>query len=184
MTSALRLLTLLLASFALMAIDGSAVAQPKDKEPKEQKQPKGQKDQGPQGAKENKEKKAKKQKHENGKTLVGDKIKKNGKQKFHENGKHSAFVNVKDGKIAGVSVNHAEKGEVPVKKYRTTKKMAQAPTMGMQTVSMQLAQAVYIETVWIGYSYYDDYGDEVIYWFPYDMIYDGETGAVEYIPVY
>ena len=26
------------------------------------------------------------------------------------------------------------------------------------------------------------YGDEVIYWFPYDMIYDGDTGAIEYIP--
>ena len=38
-------------------------------------------------------------------------------------------------------------------------------------------------TVWIGYSYIDDYGYEVIYWFPYDMIYDGDTGAIEYIPL-
>jgi hypothetical protein len=29
----------------------------------------------------------------------------------------------------------------------------------------------------------DDYGDEQIYWYPYDMILDGDTGAVEYVPV-
>jgi len=28
----------------------------------------------------------------------------------------------------------------------------------------------------------DDFGNEEIYWFPYDMILDGDTGAVEYIP--
>jgi hypothetical protein len=38
--------------------------------------------------------------------------------------------------------------------------------------------------VWIGYSYIDDYGNEVIYWFPYDMILDGATGAIDYVPVY
>ena len=73
-----------------------------------------------------KEKKAKKQKHENGKNLLGDKIKKNGKHEFHKNGKHTASVNVKDGKIAGVEVTHSEKGKVPVKKYKTNKKMAEA----------------------------------------------------------
>jgi hypothetical protein len=36
-------------------------------------------------------------------------------------------------------------------------------------------------TTWIGYSYIDDWGDEVIYWFEYEMIYDGDTGAVEYV---
>ena len=38
--------------------------------------------------------------------------------------------------------------------------------------------------IYIGYAYYDDYGDEVIYWFPYEMILDGDTGAVDYIPIY
>ena len=36
---------------------------------------------------------------------------------------------------------------------------------------------------YIGYAYYDDYGDEQIYWFPVDMIYDGDTGAIEYVPI-
>ena len=45
------------------------------------------------------------------------------------------------------------------------------------------AQSVVGET-WIGYAYIDDWGDEVIYWFAYDMVYDADIGAVEYIPVY
>ena len=174
MSPAIRLLTAAFAALALLAIDGSAVAQPKDKERKEQKE---------HGQKADKEKKAKKQKHENGKSLVGDKIKTNGKHKFHQNGKNSAFVNVTNGKIAGVSVTHADKGAVPVKKYKTSKKMVEAS--GMQPVSLILAQsAESLGTVWIGYAYEDDYGDEVIYWFPYEMILDGDTGAVEYVPIY
>jgi hypothetical protein len=43
-------------------------------------------------------------------------------------------------------------------------------------------QEQYLGTVWIGYAYVDEYGDEEIYWFPYDLILDGDTGAIEYIP--
>ena len=161
-----RLLVAFLAIAGLAAIDGSALAQPKDKD------------------KDKKEQKVKQHKHHAGKALVGDKIKRDGKHKFHENGKHSAFVDVKGGKIAGVTVTHADKGNVPVKKYKTNKKMAGAAGDGMQRVSFMLAQSQYLGSTWIGYSYYDDYGDEVIYWFEYDMILDGDTGAVEYIPVY
>ena len=55
---------------------------------------------------------------------------------------------------------------------------------GIQPVNLILAQAQYVGTTYIGYSYIDDYGDEVIYWFPYDMIYDGDTGAIECVPAY
>lgn len=178
MNSVVRGFTVLIASLALAAIGGPAYAQPKDKPPKEHKEQKEQRG----GPKEDKEKKPKKAKHQNGKNLVGDKVKKNGKHKFHENGKHASFVNVAGGKIRGINVTHAEKGEVPVKKYKTTRKMAQGG--GIQPVSMVLAQTEYLGTTWIGYAYVDDWGDEVIYWFPYDMIYDGDTGAVEYVPAY
>lgn len=180
MNSVLRRFTVLFASLALAAIGGQAAAQPKDKD----KQPKEQKEQKEQrgGPKEHKEKKPKKAKHQDGKQLVGEKVKKNGKHKFHENGKHASFVNVAGGKIRGINVTHAEKGEVPVKKYKTPRKMAQGG--GIQPVSMVLAQTEYLGTTWIGYAYVDDWGDEVIYWFPYDMIYDGDTGAVEYVPAY
>ena len=177
MISILRILTTTFAVLTLIAIAPSAEAQSKGKEAKEQREDKGQKGGGKQ------EKKAK-HKHQNGKNLVGDKIKKNGKHKFHEHGKHSAFVNVSNGKIAGVEVTHADKGAVPVKKYKTNKKMADASAGGMQRASLVLAQAQSLGSTWIGYAYIDDWGDEVIYWFEYEMILDGDTGAVEYVPVY
>ena len=43
------------------------------------------------------------------------------------------------------------------------------------------AQMEDMGTVYIGYAYIDDDGNEEIYWFPYDMIVDGDTGAVEYV---
>jgi hypothetical protein len=172
MLSILRTLTVSFAALALVAIDTPTQAQGKGKEE--------QKEHGKGGQK---EKKAKQHKHHNGKDLVADKIKKNGKHKFHEHGKHSAFVNVSNGKIAGVEVTHAEKGKVPVKKYKTSKKMADASAGGMQRASLVLAQARYLGSTWIGYAYIDDWGDEVIYWFEYDMVLDGDTGAIEYIPV-
>jgi hypothetical protein len=182
MFSISRFIAVFVAAFALAATGGFALAQPKDKDRggggKDRQE---QRDKGGPG---DKEKKPKKAKHQNGKNLVGDKVKKNGKHKFHEHGKHAAYVDVQDGKIRGVNVKHAEKGDVPVKKYKTNKQMADASSGGVMPVNLILAQATYLGTTWIGYAYIDDWGDEVIYWFPYDMIYDGDTGAIEYIPVY
>jgi hypothetical protein len=62
--------------------------------------------------------------------------------------------------------------------------MAQGPRGGFQLASYLLAQDQYVGTMWIGYAYIDDYGEEIIYWFPYDMILDGDTGAIDYYPAY
>ena len=180
MQSMLRKLALFIA-LAALAASGVTIAQPKDKEKGKDRQSQGESKGSPDG----KQKKAKKQKHENGKSLVGDKIKKNGKHEFHKQGKHTAFVDVQDGKIRGVSVKHAERGDVPVKKYKTNQKVVDAGGAGIMPVNLLLAQAYSLGTTYIGYSYFDDYLDEeVIYWFPYEMIYDGDTGAVEYVPIY
>jgi hypothetical protein len=40
----------------------------------------------------------------------------------------------------------------------------------------------YVGTTYIGYSYVDEFGEEEIYWFPYDMILDPDTGAIDYVP--
>ena len=135
------------------------------------------------GGKPDKEKKQ--HKHVNGKDLLGEKIRTNGQHKLQEHGKHTAYVDVRNGKIIGVKVKHADKGDVPVKKYKTNKKMADLAVTGIQAVSLRLAQSdTYLGTTWIGYAYYDEWGEEVIYWFPYEMIQDGVTGAVEYFPSY
>lgn len=120
--------------------------------------------------------------HQNGKQLLGEKIKHNGNHVINKKGDHTVSVDVKNGKIAAFHVKHAKKGELPVKKYKTEKKMARAD--GLQYASYLLAQAQSLGTVYIGYAYIDEYGDEEIYWYPYEMILDGDTGAVEYIPVY
>jgi hypothetical protein len=163
----LRFLAAYVTAVGLVAAGGSVVAQPKDKQHKDAKASH-----------------AKQHKNMSGKDLVGDKIKQNGNHKIHQNGKFAASVDVQNGKIAGVRVKHSEKGDVPVTKYKTTTKMASGPASGIQLASYYPAQDQYIGTMWIGYGYIDDWGDEYIYWFPYDMILDGDTGAIDYYPAY
>jgi hypothetical protein len=122
----------------------------------------------------------KKVNHHNGKELVGEKIKTNGNHVIDKKGDFTTSVDVQGGKIAGLHVKHAKKGDVAVKKYKTDKKMAKSE----RRVSLVLVQDQYLGTTSIGYSYIDEFGDEEIYWFPYDMILDGDTGAVLYVPAY
>jgi hypothetical protein len=166
-----RLLATVIAIVGLFAANGFAFAPPDDK--------------GPNAKEQSSPSKGKKQhKDYSGKTLLGDKIKKDGSHKLQDHGKYSAFVNVSHGKITGMNVKHADMGSVPVTKYKTTKNMGRAPASGIQFASYYQAQSQYIGTMWIGYGYIDEWGDEYIYWFPYAMIYDGDTGAIEYYPAY
>lgn len=147
----------------------------------------GQKGHEPKGkGQEKKEQHQKKQNHHNGKQLVSEKIKTNGRHSIEQKGDYTVAVEAKNGKVAGVHVKHAKKGDIPVKKYKTSKKMAQRRVVGQSEgiafASMQ--QDEYLGTTYIGYAYIDEYGDEEIYWFPYDMILDGDTGAIEYVPAY
>ena len=124
---------------------------------------------------------AKAHKHHSGQQMLGNKIKQNGDHVIDKVGEHTVSAKVTNGKIAGVNVKHSKKGDVPVKKYKTKKKMAQ--TDGIHYASYTLAQYQDIGTTYIGYSFIDDFGDEQIYWFPYEMILDGDTGAIEYVPL-
>ena len=147
----------------------------------------GQKEQGAKerGAKGQEGKKA--HNHHDGKQLVGEKVKQEGRHKtngthqIHKNGEYTVHAEVKDGKIAKMHVKHSKKGDIAVKKYKTNKDMAKE-SGGFKTTAFIQTQAQYLGTTYIGYSYVDDFGNEEIYWFPYDMILDGDTGAVEYIP--
>jgi hypothetical protein len=163
--------TALAAALAVPTLTGTALAQ-KDKEQKGQKEQKEQKEHG---AKKHHD-------HHDGKQLVGEKIKHEGRHEIDHKGDYTAAVDVKNGKIAGMHVKHSKKGDVPVKKYKTNKDMAKE-SGGFKTTAFIQTQAQYLGTTWIGYAYVDDFGNEEIYWFPYDMILDGDTGAVEYIPV-
>jgi hypothetical protein len=122
------------------------------------------------------------QNHHDAKQLVAEKLKTDGRHEIHQKGKYHTSVEVRGGKVAGVHVSHETKGEIPVKKYKTHKKMAQAAPPNFVYASFLLSQSQDMGTVYIGYSYVDEDGNEEIYWFPEEMIVDGETGAVEYVP--
>jgi myo-inositol-hexaphosphate 3-phosphohydrolase len=126
---------------------------------------------------------AKKQNHHNGHQLVAAKLKTDGRHNIDKKGHYSAAVESKGGKIAKFHVVHDTKGEIPVKKYKTHKKMAQATGPSLIYATFALVQDTDMGTVYIGYSYVDDDGNEEIYWFPEEEILDGDTGAIEYVPL-
>ena len=170
MSKTFRSLAAAITALGLIAASGSVLAAPKDKPDTKQDKAKGQG-------------KAKQAKNKSGKALLGDKIKKNGRHKLEANGKFTADADVENGKIKDVKVTNADTGNVPVTKYKSTKQMASRAAQGIH-----LAQYGYgydtVVTLWIGYAYIDDWGYEVIYWFPVDLIIDGDYGAVEYVEYY
>jgi hypothetical protein len=175
MKSKLLILSLLVAATSLFGFESSFAAKPEAKAAHENK-PAQQEKADRQGGH------AKKAHHQNGKQLLGDKIKSNGHHVIAQKGDVTASVEVKDGKIAGLHAKHAKKGDLPVTKYKTHQKMARAEETGAGSPRLIAVQDQYIGTTWIGYSYVNDYGEEDIYWFPYDMILDGDTGAIDYVP--
>lgn len=123
------------------------------------------------------------QHHHDGKTLVADKLKTDGHRDLEHKGKYTTSVDVKGGKIAALHVKHSEKGDIPVHKYKTHRKMARNGAAHLMYASFRMAQLQDLGTEYIGYSYVDDEGNEEIYWFPVEEIYDGDTGATEYVPL-
>lgn len=126
---------------------------------------------------------AKVQYHHNAKQLVAEKLKQDGHRDIDHKGKYTTSAEVKNGKIAALHVKHSEKGDIPVKKYQTHRKMAENTAAHFICADYRLAQLQDLGTEYIGYSYIDDEGNEEIYWFPAEEIYDGDTGAIEYVPL-
>ena len=120
--------------------------------------------------------------HHDAKQLLGDKAKTDGHHVIHTKGKYTASVETKNGKVAAFHVNHSEKGDIPVKKYKSEHKMALSAVSRVVNASFAV-QEQDMGTVYIGYAYTNDEGDQEIYWFPAEEIVDGTTGAVEYVPV-
>jgi hypothetical protein len=123
------------------------------------------------------------QHHHDAKGLVSDKLKTDGHHDIDRKGKYTTSVDVKGGKIAALHVKHSEKGNIAVRKYKTHKKMARNDGAHLMYASLRTAQMQDLGTEYVGYSYVDDEGNEEIYWFPVEEIYDGDTGAVEYVPL-
>ena len=125
---------------------------------------------------------AAKSNHHDAKQLLGDARKSEGHHDIDHKGKFTASVEMKNGKVHAFNVKHSERGDIPVKKYKTHRKMALNTKGHVVYASLGSFQYEDLGTVYIGYSYIDDNGDEQIYWFPAEMLEDPLTGAVEYIP--
>ena len=104
---------------------------------------------------------AKEKHHLNGVSLLGPKIKQNGKHKIHTAGKVDVFAEVNNGKVVGMSAPGME-----VKKVRSTKKLANLGEPHLTLASTEVAQ---VEVYYYGYWVYDPYGD-YYYWFTSDVV--------------
>jgi hypothetical protein len=114
---------------------------------------------------------AKEKHHHNGHSLLGPKLKQNGKHKMHTAGKTDVFAEVSNGKVVGVSA-----AGMQVKKVRSRQKLADT-TPGIILAGMQLAQT---EVYYYGYWVYDPIAD-YYYWFPADVVIV-DASWVDYIP--
>src|SRR5579859_5267688 len=114
---------------------------------------------------------AKEKHHLNGKDLLGEKIKQNGKHKIHTTGKNvDVFAEVNNGKVTAVTA-----AGMQVKKVKSRQKLAET-TPGIMLASMKLAQA---DVYYYGYWVYDDLTD-TYFWFPVDYVIV-DSSWVEYV---
>ena len=114
---------------------------------------------------------AKEKHHLNGNTLLGGKVKTNGKHKIHTAGKADVFAEVSGGKVTGVSA-----AGMQVKKVKTKQKLAETAP-GLILASMKVAQ---VDVYYYGYWVYDPIAD-YYYWFTSDVVIV-DTTWVDYVP--
>jgi hypothetical protein len=114
---------------------------------------------------------AKEKHHLNGKALLGERIKQNGKHKIHTAGKVDVFAEVNNGKVVGVSA-----AGMQVKKVKSRQKLAET-SPGLILASMQLAQT---DVYYYGYWVYDPVAD-YYYWFTSDVVIV-DASWVDYVP--
>jgi len=84
------------------------------------------------------------------KQLVPDKP--DGHHDMDHHGKFTTSVEMKNGKVHALRVRHSERGDIPVKKYKTNRKMAINTNVHVVNASLAIGQTEDMGTVYIGYS--------------------------------
>lgn len=123
-------------------------------------------------------------KHHDGHQLLGSKINTDGKHELHKAGGHTVYAHVTKKKIAKVTVT-GPKGEVAVKKYRSSKKLAALGGAAHQfIVKVSTAEVAQASGDYIGYAFVDPVtGDTYIYWFSAGDVLDPSGAEVYMAPV-
>jgi len=119
-------------------------------------------------------------KHQAGLQLLGSKINTDGKHEIHKVAGHTVHAHVSNKKIAKVTVT-GPKGDVAVKKYKSSKKMASLGSSHEFIVKISTNEIAQAASDYIGYAFTDPVtGDTYIYWYPADVVLD-PSGAEIYV---
>ena len=119
-------------------------------------------------------------KHQAGLQLLGSKINIDGKHEIHKVAGHTVHAHVSNKKIAKVTVT-GPKGDVAVKKYKSSKKMASLGSSHEFIVKISTNEIAQAASDYIGYAFTDPVtGDTYIYWYPADVVLD-PSGAEVYV---
>ena len=112
---------------------------------------------------------AKNQNHKDGHSLLGNKLKQNGRHEIDKAGQATVSATVNNGKVTTMAANHPQKGSLPARKVKSDKKMAQSLPDRVRIAAngegVLLAQAV-VYYAWC----FDDGVDEYCYWYPADDV--------------
>jgi Ni/Co efflux regulator RcnB len=113
---------------------------------------------------------AKKQQHRNAHNLVKDKLKQNGRHQIDKAGQATVSADVNNGKITAMSASHPQKGNLPTRKVKSRKKMAEIDLPRLRLAAngeaIQFAQMAVYYYAWV----FDDGIDEYYYWYPAEVV--------------
>ena len=125
---------------------------------------------------------AKQEHHKDGRALLGPRLKQNGKHQLDKAGNATVTAEVNNGKVVAMTATDPQKGNLPVCKVKSRKKMA-ALDPGIVRVAAindtpKLAQDIVYYYAWC----FDDGVDLWCYWYPADVVIV-DAGWVDYGPV-
>jgi len=113
---------------------------------------------------------AKNQHHKNGHSLLGGKLKQNGRHQIDKAGPATVSAEVNNGKVTAMSANHPQKGNLPARKVKSSRKLAETELgpvrVAANTEDIKLAQVAVYYYAWC----FDDGVDEYCYWYPADVV--------------
>jgi hypothetical protein len=107
--------------------------------------------------------------HKNGQSLLGAKLKQNGRHQIDTAGQATVSADVNGGKVTSMSANHPQKGILPARKVKSNQKLAEMEAQRIHVAAnagdMQFAQAA-VYYAWC----FDDGLDQYCYWYPADVV--------------
>src|SRR5262249_4993840 len=116
--------------------------------------------------------------HKNGHSLLGGKLKQNGRHQIDKAGQATVSADVNNGKVTAMSANHPQKGNLPAHKVKSNRKLADIDSGRVHVAAnndLRFAQAA-VYYAWC----FDDGLDEYCYWYPADVVIV-DSGWVEYV---